>query len=208
MVHDIQTIRDHLAFMRVLAQEGRRAPMVNGRSLFVGGLIYAAASLVAGAISIHLLAVPQVWQGVVWIVATGLYVPYIVYRKRVCLETKPGATAITNRAVGAAWRGLGYVMLSLLAASWLLAFQFKSDLVFAMWPSIVLAIYGGAWVVAAAMSEVKWLKPVAALCFIASVAIALTVSSPLCFPILAAALLVVMALPGWLLMRDEPTGVV
>ena len=208
MVHDVQAIREDLAFMRALAQEGRRAPLVNGQSLLVGGAVYGLAGTLAWLVAIRILALPRWWEGAVWPLATVGYVSYVKFWCAARRDRMPGATAITNRAVGAAWRGIGYALLSLLLASWLIAYELKSTMVFAVFPSVVLAIYGAAWVVASAMSEVKWLPAVAVACFLSSVAIGLTADSPAIYLVTAVAVFATMSIPGWLLMRGEPSGVV
>ncbi|WP_158916042.1 hypothetical protein [Caulobacter sp. S45] len=208
MVHDVQAIREDLAFMRALAQEGRRAPLLIGRSLLVAGLVFALASLVCWAIAARMLALPQWSQIWVWVVAVGLYVPYAWFRACQRDGIRPGATAVTNRAVQAVWRGLGYAMLALFAAFWIVAVETRSYAVFDIYPSVMIAFYGAAWTVAAAMSELKWIGRVAAGCFLAAVVIGFAAPSLLAFPATALALLLLVALPGWLLMRGEPSNVV
>ena len=113
-----------------------------------------------------------------------------------------------NRAVAAAMRGLGYTMLTLMFASWALAYTLHTTAVFAMFPSVVLAVYGAAWMVAAAMSEVSWLRWVAGGCFAASVVAGFTTAQSYGFLVFAVLLVAVTALPGATLVRMEPSRVV
>jgi len=208
MVHDVQAIREDLAFMRALAQEGRRAPLLIGRSLLVAGLVFALASLACWLIAARVLALPQWSQSGVWVVAVGLYVPYAWTRACRRKEAQPGATAVTNRAVNAVWQGLGYAMLALFVAFWVVAVETRNYAVFSIYPSVMIAFYGAAWTVAAAMSELKWIGRVAAGCFLAAVVISFASASLLAYPATALALLLLVALPGWLLMRGEPSETV
>lgn len=208
MTHDVQAIRDDLAFMRALAQEGRRAPLLIGHNLLVGGVALGTTSLVCWAIATHVLALPLWWEGAVWLFVVPGYMVYCYIRRTQWRNAQPGATAITNRAVHAAWRGVGYALLTLTFAAGITAYQMKSMAAFALFPSIIMAFYGLGWMVAAAMSETKWLRTVSIASFVAAVVVALAPDARSGYPVMAAALYLLMALPGWLLTRTEPSDVV
>ena len=209
MAHDVQAIREDLAFMRALAQEGRRAPLLIGHNLVVGGIVYAATSLFAWAVATRLLNLPAWSQGAAYIGVTVAYVAYARLRRRACAASgRPGATAITNRAVSAAWRGVGFALLALMFAAFAIAYETHSTLMFVLFPSIVMAIYGAGWTVAAVMSEVGWLKWAAAGCFVSAALFGLAADSINLYLMFAASMLLLAALPGWLLVRGEPSEVV
>jgi hypothetical protein len=208
MTHDVQAIRDDLAFMRALAQEGRRAPLLIGHNMLVGGLVYGTICLFVWGVSTRMIAAPFWVEGAIWFVATPIYMAYCYVRRTQWRARRPGATAITNRAVHAAWRGIGFAMLSLMAASLIAAYQMKSAAAFGLFPSIVLALYGLGWLVASAMNETKWLRAVSTVSFIAAVIVALAADSKAEYLVMAAAIYLLMALPGWLLTRAEPSDVV
>ena len=208
MAHDVQAIRDDLAFMRALAQEGRRAPLLIGHNLMVGGIVYGTTSLLAGAIATHLIALPRFWATAIWIVVTPVYMVYCYVRRTQWRSCQPGATAITNRAVHAAWRGIGYAALTLGLAAGIASYEMKTMAPFGLFPSIVMALYGLGWLVAAAMSETKWLRAVSVVSFIAALPLALVANSDASFLVTAAALYLLMAFPGWLLTRLQPSDVV
>ena len=62
MSEHIDTLKDDIAFMRALAQEGRRAPLLGGALLLAAGLLFSAASLVSWAMSAGLIVLPSVWS--------------------------------------------------------------------------------------------------------------------------------------------------
>lgn len=209
MAHDVHAIREDLAFMRALAQEGRRAPLLIGQNLLVGGIVYALTSVFAWAVATRALNLPLWWQGVIYLIVTPIYVAYTRLFRRACAASgRPGATAITNRAVSAAWRGVGFALVALMFAAYVIAYETRSSLVFVIFPSIVMAIYGAAWTVAAVMSGMGWLKWTAAGCFVAAAAFGLTANSVDLYLMFAASMLLLAALPGWVLMRGEPSEVV
>jgi hypothetical protein len=209
MAHDVQAIREDLAFMRALAQEGRRAPLLIGHNLVVGGIVYALTSVFAWAVATRVLNLPAWWQGAAYIGVTVVYVTYARLHRRACAAAgRPGATAITNRAVSAAWRGVGFALGALMCAAFAIAYETHTTLVFVLFPSIVMAIYGAGWTVAAVMSEVRWLRWAAAGCFVSAAVFGLFANSVELYLIFAAAMLLLAALPGWLLVRGEPSEVV
>jgi hypothetical protein len=208
MTHDVQAIRDDLAFMRALAQEGRRAPLLIGHNMLVGGVALGTTCLVCWAIAVRLVAVSRWWEAGIWLFVTPAYMVYCYIRRTQWRNAQPGATAITNRAVHAAWRGIGYAVLVLAGAAGIAAYQMKTMAPFALFPSIIMALYGLGWMVAATMSETKWLRTVSIASFITAIPIALVADTKAGYFMVAAALYLLMALPGWLLTRAEPSDVV
>jgi len=99
-------------------------------------------------------------------------------------------------------------LLSLTAAVAIAAYHMKTAAPFVLFPSIVMALYGLRWTVAAAMSETKWLRAVSTASFVAAVILALAGETKAIYPVTAAALYLLMTLPGWLLTRAEPSDVV
>jgi hypothetical protein len=75
-------------------------------------------------------------------------------------------------------------------------------------PSIVLALYGAAWSVAAAMSRATWLKFVAVASFVGAILMAVLMGSLWIWLAYAAALYLLAMVPGLVLMRQEPSDIV
>jgi hypothetical protein len=207
MTQDAQSVREDLAFIKTLAQEGRRAPLMSGRFLLSAGLVYGVTSLVAWAITIRLIDVPLDWLAGLWLGVTIVFVPSTRLLGRFVVN-RPGLTAANNRAAFAVWQGLGFALTSMLVAACAISAIVKTPIVFAVFPSIVLAVYGMAWWLAAAVSDLNWLRWTALGCFVSAVLIALLIESTAIYLAYAAALFAFLALPGWLLMRAEPAALV
>jgi hypothetical protein len=207
MTHDMQTVKDDLAFIKALAQEGRRAPLLNGRSLIAAGVIYGLTSLAAWAIAVGVLQLDHAWRWGVWVLATAIFYPFIWISKRAACG-RPGASAVSNVAVGAAWRGLGYSLLAMAVATTLAAWREHSLIVWDIFPCTVLVFYGAGWMVAAAMSQQVWVRWVAAGCLACAVAVGFLADSVASYLVFAAGCFLLVALPGWLLLRAEPSDIV
>src|SRR5262245_60981205 len=137
----MQTIRDDIAFMKGLAQEGARAPLLGGAILANAGAIFAGASVAHWSIASGTLDVPPVAYAAVWGAAmVAFLVALLVLQRRMCAQ--PGRMAPANRASGAVWSACGFAIftlgLSLVVASW----RLESQVVGLMFPSIILALYG------------------------------------------------------------------
>lgn len=66
MTDQMQAIQDDIRYMRALADEGRRAPLLGGPILLMAGLTFGAASLSAWAFQNRLLSLDPAWQNAVW----------------------------------------------------------------------------------------------------------------------------------------------
>lgn len=209
MSEHIDTLKDDIAFMRALAQEGRRAPLLGGALLLAAGLIFSAATLVSWAISAGLINLPVVWITGVWLVAAVVfYVVFALLAGHWRRTGKPGALTATNRAFRWAWSAGGCAMTVISVGSVLIALRLHTWLVFATFPTIVLSIYGAAWMISIVLSDRWWVRWVAAGCFLAAIGLPLLPNVQIESLALAAALLLLMAAPGAALMREEPSDIV
>ncbi|MDP3803282.1 hypothetical protein [Brevundimonas sp.] len=192
-----------IAWMRRLAEEGAEAPVKGGSILMAAGLIYGAASLFEWARVTDRLGEIAGTTGVAWLVATVLFL-VILTIVNLRLRGRAGVMTSANRAFAAAWTAVGFGIFALFTALMINDYRMGPDQGFtAMWlvPSIIFAFYGLGWAVTAAMlrSGRLWLLAVASLA--ACPALALLTGSASQYLAYAAALFLLMALPGYLLMR-------
>lgn len=207
MTEEMKAIRDDIAFMRALAEEGRQAPLLGGSMLVSAGAIFGTASLIQWAILSKVLRAPSVMLMVVWIAAVVLHLVMVAVLRR-GIGAKPGAGSSGNRAMRNAWMGVGWgcfvIFTALAVASW----KTRDLNLINFSPSIVLALYGGAWSVAAAMSRSTWLRVVAVASFASAIGMALLMGNSWAWLGYAAALYLLAMVPGLILMRQEPSDIV
>jgi HD-like signal output (HDOD) protein len=72
-------------------------------------------------------------------------------------------------------------------------------------PSFVLTLYGVAWSVSAAVSRRRWLWATAIGSYLGALVMAAVSDRPEVYLIYAAALVLLVGLPGLVLMRQEPS---
>jgi len=204
---DMQSVREDIAFMRALAEEGRSTPLLGGAVMLAAGLVFGGASLIHFAISAtgaHLTPwiYPILWIGAGVVFTVALQLIKARYRGRA------GAQSPGNRAMRAVWRGVGAAIFSLFVAFAVAAWKLDNPVVFALMTSGILALYGAAWTLAAQMSDHKWMNWFALISFAFAALMPLMLDDSRIFLVYAAALGLTAALPGAILMRQEPSDIV
>lgn len=207
MTETQRALRDDIAFMRALAEEGASTPMLGGSVLLAAGLIFGSAQL-AGLLLLRSGAGgPWAQIGLPLGALMLFFVALTVLRRG--LDQRPGANSPVNRATSAAWRGVGLAIVVLVGAFMLVAWRLDDWKVFALFAPVLFALYGAGWLVSAAMTRLAWMKGVG----YASFALALGVGAAAHQVTLAtclnvAGLFLLVALPGFVLMRQAPADVI
>jgi hypothetical protein len=192
-----------IAWMRRLAEAAAEAPMQGASILMSAGLIYGAASLYHWAEVTGRVGQAPGIAGVSWLAATVLFL-VVVTIVNLRLGRRAGVMTTANRAFSAVWTGVGYGIFALFLALIINDYRMGPDQGFTgMWliPSIIFAFYGIGWAVTAAMLRARplWLLAFGSLA--TCPALALLTGSDSQYLAYAAALFLLMALPGFLMMR-------
>ena len=203
----VQSVHDDIAYMKALAQEGRRAPLLGGSILIAAGLVFGLASVAAYGIDSGIIAVPPVAYAFLWGGAGLIFFAVLTIQSR-RFGTRPGAQSAGNRAAGAGWMGVGLAIFVMALAMTVVSWKTGSDVSFMLFPSLIFALYGSGWAVSATMSDQKWQWKLAIACWIAAPLIAFLTGSPLMWLGYAAGLFLFALVPGVLLVRQEPSEVI
>ena len=203
MTEKIEDPAADIAWMRRLAEEGHRAPMQGASILFGAGLIYGTASLahwaiVSGAAGLDDSAVSFVWLGATLLFFVLLVVAITAIKRAGGVETS------ANRASGVAWASVGWSIFALSTSMAVLGLRMGEEAALvsvALIPSVIMVFYGSGWAVTAAMQRSKTLWGLAVASFVAAPLLAAMTGMAEQYLAYAAALFLLMALPGFLLMR-------
>lgn len=207
MTRETQAIQDDITYMRSLAHEGRHAPLLAGPILVTAGIVFGTTSLIQWAIQSGLVRLNPWSQLWVWIVAGVVFaVALTVLIGR--MKTKPGVNSAGNKAVSAAWEGVGYGIFVTWLALVALSLKTGQWSWMAVMPTVVLVAYGSAWMIGAAMTRTRWMSYTALAAYVGAVAVAWFMGSATIYPVFAVILLAVALVPGIVLMRQEPSEVV
>ncbi|MFZ5669024.1 MAG: hypothetical protein ACOY4K_05995 [Pseudomonadota bacterium] len=203
MTDPMQTLKDDIAFMRALAQEGAGAPLLGGSILVAAGLIFSAASVLHWAMLTGLLALSPWAFPVIWFGALGIFLGALWLLNR-RIRGRPGASRPGNRATGVAWAAAGWAIFTIGVSLMIVSVRARTEAPMLVFPSLILGLYGLGWSVAAAMSGKGWLWATAIGAYGATLLVAWFAIDPAVYLIYAAALVLLAAVPGFVLMRQEP----
>lgn len=203
----IQSLRDDITYMKALADEGSRGPLLGGSILVAAGLIFGSASVVEWAMAAGILNLPEIGHLYLWGATAVLFaIALVVLIRR--QKGRPGNLSPANRAFANAWMGVGLAIFAMSVSISVLGYQAGSDLPFTVFPSLIFALYGAGWAVSAAMSGQKWLWWPAIGGWFAAPVLAWFVGDPVQWLVYAAGLVLLALVPGAVLMRQEPSDVV
>jgi len=203
----IQTLKDDIAFMRALAQEGSSAPLLGGSILVAAGVTFAVAGVVHWSVMSGLVNLPKGTVGLVWPAALFVFLGLLVWLRRRG-NARPGAQSPGNRAAGAAWAAIGWSIFVISLAIAILSARTQSYIPTLIFPPLILGLYGMGWSVAAAMSGKRWIWMTAIGSYAGALLVAWLAIDPVVYLVYSAALLLLMALPGYILMRQEPSDTI
>ena len=196
-----------LAYARTLAEEGRHAPLLGGAHLLFFGLLNAAAFAAQYAILERALPHEGSSFAVLWMsygVIAGIGMAFL----RARTSTKPGLTAIGTRAERAMWTGAGVALIAIVGGS--IARMIISNDPTA--PNAIFgaafALYGAALLGTASLSEQNWLRTFGWLSVFVAGVLCLFANQSWAYLVASIGSLLVLAWPGVVLLKREPSAIV
>lgn len=203
----LKAVHDDIAYMRALASEGRRAPLLCGSVLVAAALIFGSAVVAQWAMQVGVLALSP-WAPLwLWVGAGIVFAAVLTVLIR-RMDVKPGARSMVNQAVGAAWSAVGLGIFAMWLAFMAIGFISGDWAIMRAMPIVVFAAYGAAWMVAGAMSGAGWMKGVALIAYAGAVLLGVFADSAWGYLVFAGLMVLVALVPGLALMRQEPSDVV
>jgi hypothetical protein len=194
--------QDDLAFLRTLVQSSDRMQKPFGQTYLAGGLCYGAQILLSaldtGAIwpptplvSIAIASLPTV----VFLAILGR----VLWRGRTAAQPTGAPRAIVN-----VFGSLGMANLGLIVVIGAVALRERSLTTWLIYPCCVFVLQGAGWLVAYNLRRRAWMGLIAAGWMAAGAAMAIFIQSmPIYILVAGAGLLLLMALPGWLILRGS-----
>lgn len=196
-----------IAWMRKLAEENAEAPMRGGSILMAAGLIYGVGSILHWASLSGLMPIQDAGIGLVWLAATALFFVVLVL-SIMRQKSQGGVRTAANRASGAAWAAVGWGIFATFTSVAVVGLRMGQDtlLLLSLTPSIIMVFYGMGWAVSAAMTKSTQLWWLAIGSFLAAPLLAAFSGQDVQYLAYAACLFLLMAVPGWLIMRRAQQG--
>lgn len=196
-----------LAYARTLAEEGRHAPLLGGPHLLFWGLLNAAAfaaqyAILEGALPLEGSSFATLWISYGVIAAIGM--AFLRARTR----NKPGLTAIGTRAERAFWTGASAALIAIVVGS-IARMLITGD---PTAPNAIFGaafgLYGAALIGTAALSEQAWLRTFGVLAALVAGVLCLFANQNWAYLVASLGSLLVLAWPGIVLLKREPSAIV
>ena len=199
------TLKDDIAYMRGLAEAGRKGPVLGASILFSCGLIYSVAAVFSWLTHSGRLPVDLPWGLEWWAAAAVQIVTVIVMSRR--LGGYKGPANPSSRLFGVVWSSMGFAIFAFAMSLGFLHWRFDQPMVWMAMPAIVMALYGAGWSMNAWIVQRRWMHFVAAVSYICAVSTAFMIDLPDSLGLLAYAVVIfaIICVPGLILMR-EPIG--
>ena len=185
-----KSVRDDIAFMRDMAEEGHSIAPLLGSLMILLGLVYGGACLVTYAINVDVIAASG-WHP--WPIRAALWI--WVIGGLVVRQVLPKSRARLDRSLGAVWSGAGIAATIVVISLALIQQRLHAPDVFFALPSVFLAIYGAGWIGTAALARRRWMWAVALASFAAAL-ISAGIMAKAPYLTLGACFLLLMGVPG------------
>jgi len=196
-----------LAFMKALVEEAGRSQMTGGAIFLAAGLLYGLQCLVHWT---QIVGITHFSDTFMLVFVIGITVTFLIVLGVVTWrDRRAGQRTVGTRALNAAFAGAGLANLVLCGVFGLVAWRQRSTTIWLLYPVTVSVVQGVAWYVAYVMRKRLWLALVSAGWIATAAGLALLVGSgdeAAYVLLLGVALVVLLALPGWVMMRLARTG--
>lgn len=198
------TIKDDIAYMRELAEEGRKGPVLGASILFSCGLIYSLAAVASWLIHSGRLAITIPIPGGEWWTAAAVQIPLVIVMSR-RLRGHSRQANPSSRLFGMVWSSLGFAIFAFAVALGLLHWRFNAPMVWMAMPAVVTALYGAGWSMNACIVKRRWMHGVALISYTAAALTAFMIDLPNSSGLLAyaAVIFLIICVPGLILMRES-----
>jgi hypothetical protein len=202
-----QNLEDDLAFMRQLAEGGGVSVQWSkfALSYLSAGAIYSAEMLFHLGQNLGWIRLAPLPSLVISLSFTAVFL--VVLGVILWTHRAQGSPGLANRAVALAFGAAGITNLAMVTVFGVTAGRHQSLTIWLLYPTLVFALQGAAWYIAAGLQRRAWMGAISAGWFTASVALGLSVDAPIRYlAVSGLALFGLMAVPGALLLRRARTA--
>ncbi len=204
MSDELETAREDLAFMRALAETPAQPNATMGFALCAAGLIYGFQTLVQWAVWAGYFSLPGPLYLVFVIGCTLTFLGVlgvIIWRNR----NNP-SKSVSARAYESAFEGAGIANVIIVLFFVIVSMRYSDPGLWYYYTPVIFALQGGAWFVGFRLRKRLWLGAVSAGWFVAALTLGVTAHSGTYVLIIALSLFLLLALPGWIMMRLAKTA--
>lgn len=200
MTNKIQDVQDDLAFLRSLAEGPPLRWELFGQTYLMAGLVYGAQCLFHWCqLQGWIVLAPQPAL-IVSLSFTAVFLVFLTWM--LWRRGRAPVLGASNRAVNAAFAGVGTTNIVMLALFAMVASRHHSLTIWMIYPAIVFALQGAAWLVTAMIRRRAWMAVIAVGWFVSTLALGWSIDTPAYVAVCGVSLLLWMAFPGALMLRQ------
>lgn len=200
MNDEIQSARDDLAFIRALSERTGQGSIAGGSVFLAGGLLYGLQCLYHWGQLKGWVNLPEPVNLAVAVGTTVVFMAVLIavlWRDR-----KRRQTGMASRALNAMFGGIGLANLAMVAVFGVNAAAEGDFRIWLFYPAVIFALQGAAWYASSVIRQRAWQAVVGIGWLAVAVVLGLSRNSlDVYLFTTAAALFLLMALPGWVLIR-------
>jgi hypothetical protein len=194
-----QQLKDDLAFMRALVEDSGPSQRIAGALFLAGGLAYGLQVLLQSFQVFGWLDLSPLANLALSLSGTVLFLAIlsvVLWRNRKAPQGGTGA-----RAINAAFAAIGLTNIVMVLIIGRLALHLKSISVWELYPALVFALQGAAWLISFLVKRRRWHLLVAAGWTLTALAMGWWIGSSAYVLICGVGLIAWMAIPGLIMMR-------
>jgi tetrahydromethanopterin S-methyltransferase subunit F len=199
---DLDTARDDLAFLRALVSEGGQAQGSVGGGLLAGGLCYGLQCIAQWGLLVSGWQAPPLLGLAVGVLPTVVFLAILAHL--IIRDRKISHNGVGTRAMNAAFGGAGLAAMTTTFIFGYLAVRQQSLMIWLFHPMMICVVQGTVWYIAYAIRRRGWIGLVSGGWFATALVLTLLIGAHWFVLLLGFSLLLLMALPGWLLVRTGP----
>jgi hypothetical protein len=201
VISETSTNQDDLAFLRNLLQgdSGTEMRRKFGVVYLLSGVVWAPYMLLQWLRAANLATISEAWAQRAWLIAMVVFAAAMIWGM---WPTHRVSKTTSNRAFAAAFAGIGYSYLVLLAVLFNLTYQRQNGLFILIYAVVVFAGQGAGWYVAWMLQRQAWFGVVAIGWYAAALITGLSLLDMAYFLLACGvSMILFMAIPGFILMQ-------
>ncbi len=204
MTTKLQDVEADLAFMKALVDGPSMQWAAFGQAYLAGGLIYGAQCLFHFCQFKGWIVLSPGWSLAISLGFTAVFLPMLallIWRKR-----SGPMLGTANRAISTVFTAVGLTNIVMVAVFAMAAVGHRSMTIWMIYPAIVFALQGAAWMVAALLRRRPWMGIIAAGWYASAIGLGMTLDSVNYLVVCGGSLILWMAVPGALMLRNRATA--
>jgi hypothetical protein len=196
-------LKEDITYLRGLAEQGRRGPILGGIFLALAGWLFGAACFVQWGVLTRNIAAAMDFSGHLWLVVSAIFAVLWLALYFLVTRGRKGEHGAANAAFGTIWGVIAIGIVVGGVAMGIVAAVEHQQAVLGMMAPLVFAFYGTGWCMSGAFAKRRWMYLVSAAAFAAALILAALADNLDQLVAMGAALILTLGIPGLFLTFEK-----